>query len=80
MITYIGYGLLVATVLALLSFRIGGVGIYIFTIATIVVIHNPFVNPLNFHGEFVNALLNIALAGIALFITEGAPKVGACSA
>jgi len=61
---------LASSALIFFSVRLAGVALFAFTIATILVIHNPFVNELNDHSEYVNVVTNMAIAGIALFIAS----------
>ncbi|EAR82019.1 DoxX family protein (macronuclear) [Tetrahymena thermophila SB210] len=75
-ITYIGYTQLFTSALIILGVPLAGFILYLFTISTIVFIHNPFANPTNFHQEFMNCVINLAIAGIALFIASDIrPKV-----
>ncbi|KAL4486671.1 hypothetical protein ABPG72_022146 [Tetrahymena utriculariae] len=75
-ITFIGYTQLLSSALILLGLPLGGFVLYLFTFSSIVVIHNPFANASNFHQEFMNCIINLAIAGIALFIASDiCPKV-----
>ncbi|KAL4449058.1 hypothetical protein ABPG74_021050 [Tetrahymena malaccensis] len=69
-ITYIGYTQLATSALVLLGVPLAGFVLYLFTISTVVVIHNPFANSTRFHEEFMNCIINLAIAGVALFIAS----------